>query len=60
MTGKIRHCWVCGEDMDIIEDRYFDRHDTCGKQECEREAREEARAEREDAHRKLDEENGWN
>jgi hypothetical protein len=33
--------------------------DTCGKQECERELRDALRAEREEAHRKLDERNGW-
>lgn len=38
--GKIRYCWVCGADMGFIENRYFDRLDTCGDRECEREARD--------------------
>jgi anaerobic ribonucleoside-triphosphate reductase len=59
MKGKIRHCWYCGEDMGFIEDRYFDKHDTCGKAECERERRYALREEREEAQRRLDENMGW-
>ena len=59
MSKKQRYCWVCGEDMGLIEDRYYDRRDTCGKQACERDARDVAREEREEAHRDLDDRMGW-
>jgi hypothetical protein len=39
--------------------KFSDRRDTCGKRECEREARDQDRFEREEAHRQLDEERGW-
>jgi len=45
--------------MGVIEDKYYDRSDTCGKRECEREARDQARAERDEAHEKLDRDMGW-
>lgn len=57
--GKVRHCWNCGADMGFIEDRYFDRMDTCGARECEREARDQFAAERDEAHQRLDEDMGW-
>jgi hypothetical protein len=59
MPSKERFCWYCGESLGVIDSRYYDRMDTCGKQECERELRDALRAEREEAHRKLDERNGW-
>jgi len=40
--SRERFCWVCGDSMGPIEDRYFDRLDTCGKRDCEREARDVA------------------
>jgi hypothetical protein len=57
--GKIRHCPNCGAGMGFIEDRYYDRRDTCGSRECEREARNDAYAEREEAHEQLDRDMGW-
>lgn len=57
--GKERHCWNCGESMGYIENRYYDRSDTCGKQECDREARHSAEAERHEAHERLDRDMGW-
>lgn len=59
MAAKERFCWNCGASLGVIEDRHYDRRDTCGSRECEREARDEERAEREDAHRQLDEDMGW-
>ncbi len=59
MAGKQRYCWICGEDMGFIESRFYDRRDTCGKLTCEREARDAAREEREEAHRDLDDRMGW-
>jgi len=59
MAAKERFCWNCGASLGVIEGRHYDRRDTCGSRECEREARDEERAEREDAHRQLDEDMGW-
>lgn len=56
---KMRHCCYCGEELGVIADYYYDKLETCGKQECERFAREEARAERWEAHEKLDHDMGW-
>lgn len=58
-TAKMRHCWNCGADMGLIENRHYDRSDTCGRTECEREARDAARGERDDAHDRLDRDMGW-
>lgn len=59
-TGKIRHCWYCGADMGFIENRYYDRGDTCGKQECDRAARDAHAEEREEAHDRVDDYyGGW-
>lgn len=60
-AGKIRHCWNCGADMGFIENRFYDRMDTCGASECEREARNACEQEREDAHREVDDyyDGGW-
>ena len=55
----MRYCWYCGAELGVIERRDYQRTDTCGKRECER-ARADADAEeREEAHRRLDEERGW-
>jgi hypothetical protein len=59
MSGKQRYCWVCGDDMGVIDDRHYDRRDTCGKVTCEREAKDAAQEEREQAHRDLDDRLGW-
>lgn len=57
--SRERHCWFCGESMGVIEDRYYERGDTCGKPECEREARYQAQAARDEAHEQLDRDMGW-
>lgn len=59
MEPKRRHCWNCGADMGFIEDRFYDRRDTCGRRECDLNAREQDRAERDDAHDKLDRDMDW-
>jgi hypothetical protein len=59
MTTKERFCWYCGDSMGLIESRYYDRRDTCGKLECQREERAAYQEEREEAHRELDERMGW-
>lgn len=57
MTRR-HHCAYCGEDMGEWT-RFSDRNDTCGAQECERWACDEAIAEREEAHEQLDRDMGW-
>jgi hypothetical protein len=58
-TAKMRYCWNCGAELGVCEAKYYDRGDTCGSLECNREARYAAEAEREEAHRQLDEDRGW-
>ena len=57
--GRERFCWNCGDSMGFIENRYYDRSDTCGKRECDRAARDQAAAERDEAHKQLDCDMGW-
>lgn len=57
--GKERFCWNCGESMGFIESRYYDSRDTCESNECLREARDSAAAERDEAHEQLDRDRGW-
>lgn len=57
--AKERYCPYCGDSMGVIEFRYYDRNDPCGKQECNRAARDSAYAEREEAHEQLDRDLGW-
>lgn len=58
-TAKMRFCWNCGAEMGVIERKFYDSRDTCGKSECEREARDATRAERDEAHEQLDRDMGW-
>ena len=60
-VGKERHCFYCGESLGFIENRFWCAADlpTCGKRECEREARDAHEAEREEAHEQLDRDRGW-
>lgn len=58
-TAKTRRCWNCGADMGVIENKFYDSRDTCGKPECERESRDVAYAERDEAHERLDRDMGW-
>jgi len=58
-AGKVRSCWVCGADMGFIENRHYDRLDTCESTSCLREARDAAHAERDEAHDQLDRDRGW-
>lgn len=58
-TAKERFCANCGASLGMIENRHYDRRDTCGATACEREARYEQEAERADAHEQLDRDNGW-
>ncbi len=53
----MRHCFNCGEPMGRYRD--YDQLDTCGKSECDREARDAASQQRYDAHEQLDRDMGW-
>lgn len=54
---KMHYCFNCGEELGCYSDG--DQFDTCGKQECNREARNQVEYEREEAHDALDERMGW-
>ena len=56
-SAPVRYCFWCGEELGRYRD--YDRLDTCGKQECLREARSQERECREEAHAKLDRDMGW-
>lgn len=56
---KMRHCCYCGEELGLIASKDYDRTDTCGKWECEREVRDMLAEERERAHEQLDRDMGW-
>jgi hypothetical protein len=57
MPAKERFCAYCGESLGVYAD--YDRYDTCGARECERNVRDEIREDRMDAHERLDQEMGW-
>lgn len=59
MPKKMRHCFYCGDEIGVYADNHYDPLDTCGKQECNREASAAARQERDDAHEQLDRDLGW-
>lgn len=45
---RMQHCSYCGKELGVYEKPWRER-DTCGERECEREARADERAEREQA-----------
>ncbi len=57
--ARRHHCSYCGEDMGEWDRRYCDAADTCGKAECNRWARDNAQAKREEAHEQLDIDMRW-
>lgn len=42
----MRYCFNCGEELGVMKSIDYDPLDTCGKAECEREARWAAQADR--------------
>jgi hypothetical protein len=56
-TPKMRYCFNCGEELGFST--WSDPLDTCGKPECDREARDAMQAERDEAHEQLDRDMGW-
>jgi hypothetical protein len=57
MAKRKQFCFNCGEPQGEFD--AYGEIVSCGKVECEREARNAQAAEREDAHRNLDESMGW-
>lgn len=55
---KMQHCAFCGEELGVYA-KPIGEQDTCGRRECERDAREQAQAEREEAHEQLDRDMGY-
>jgi hypothetical protein len=55
---KMQHCFYCGEELGVY-DNFGERYETCGKSECNREARNCEAAERDEAHEQLDRDRGW-
>ena len=53
----MRYCFCCG--AEIGRSRYYDRLDTCGERECEREALDVERHEVEQARAEIDQIYGW-
>ena len=57
VMGKMRHCFNCGQAIGVYVE--WDRLDTCGQMECEREARAERAEQRAEAHDRLDRDLDW-
>lgn len=57
--ARMRHCAQCGAELGVIDRRYWMPGDTCGARDCERGAREDEYAQREQGHEDLDNANGW-
>lgn len=58
-SPKMRHCFYCGEELGRSPSTWSDPYETCGKRECDREARDAMQGEREEAHEQLDRDMGW-
>ncbi len=56
---KLTQCEYCGDDLGYEVERVHGEPAVCGKRECERWVWEEAQAEREEAHERLDRDMGW-
>lgn len=55
--ARMRHCFYCGEELGCYAE--YEPLDTCGKSECEREARYARQIERDEAPEQLDKDRGW-
>lgn len=56
---KVSHCENCGDDIGQDVEKWPGEFVTCGKPQCDRVAREEYQAQREEAHEQLDRDMGW-
>lgn len=59
LTRKMRHCFNCGAELGVLSSAEYEPLDTCGKRECDREARDAMAMERDYAHEQLDRTRGW-
>lgn len=57
MALKMRYCFNCGEELGAYS--AYDPLDDCGKQECQRAARDAHAQQREEAHERLDRDMGY-
>lgn len=59
MSTKEQTCTYCGDPMGVFEHSRLDGPLSCGKRECERYVRDEADAEREEAHQRAEDGQWW-
>jgi hypothetical protein len=59
VARSIEHCENCGADLGRPVVKYPHDFITCGSRECEREAQTQMAIQQQEAHDRLDEENGW-
>lgn len=59
MAAKERFCWNCGASLGVLDGKDYDSRDTCGRLQCDREARDSYARERDEAHEQLDRDMGW-
>jgi hypothetical protein len=57
-TPKMQYCFNCGAELGVYQ-HYHGDIEHCGARECAREAQNSYRAEREEAHERLDRDMGW-
>lgn len=55
---KMQYCFYCGEKLGVY-DNFGERYETCGKPECEREARDCQAQDHAEAHEQLDRDMGY-
>ena len=56
MAPKMQHCFNCGEECGVFDNHWRDLV-TCGKRECEREARYQYQCEEADARERAESDN---
>lgn len=59
MGRKVTQCENCGDDLGGEVEKWPGEFITCGKRECEREARDQYAQERAEAHEQLDRDMGY-
>ena len=57
-NGSIQYCAYCGDEMGVWNS-FSTSYDTCGKRECDRDAKDCEEEERGRAHEELDMNMGW-
>ena len=56
--GKVKNCDYCGDDLGGFIERYGEPV-SCGKPECDRNARDDLAQQRSEAHEALDRQMDW-